>query len=432
MHRLSSWLRSLAFMRGNMLVFSVTRVLGIFGRRMAFTYASLYILELGGEPEQIGFINSLRPLAALLVFPVGGYLADRAGRVKLIGLTGIFSGLVFLLYVVAPNWHWLAWGALLRGFTVISFPASSALVADSLSPGDRGRGLAIMNMISSAPAMIAPFLAGVLLDATGVSLGTRYLYGFLAAASIASALINLRFLRETAESSASPLVLADVPKVLRSAFADVPGTLRELPRPLRTLATVIVLAFLANAISGPFWVIFAVERIGLTSMQWGSILLVETALRNLVCIPAGVIVDRYGRAKCMRAALLLALCSVPLFAFAKGFVAVLAVRAGIGIANAFFSPASGALLADMVPREMRGRAMAAIGRGSVMLGSTGGGIGGPSLGFLSAIPLVVASYFAGHLYSYNPAYPWYAGFVALLLCTMVAVGYVRDPREAEV
>ena len=49
-----------------------------------------------------------------------------------------------------------------------------------------------------------------------------------------------------------------------------------------------------------------------------------------------------------------------------------------------------------------------------------------------AIPLVIASYSAGYLYSYNAAYPWYASFVALLLCTMVAVRYLRDPSEAEV
>jgi MFS family permease len=413
-----------------MLVFSITRVLGMFGRRMAFTYASLYILTLGGEPEQIGLVNSLRPLTALLVFPVGGYLADNAGRVKLIGWTGIFSGLVFLLYVLAPSWHWLAWAALLRGFTVISFPASSALIADSLAPQDRGRGLAVMNTISSTPAMFAPYLAGAILEATSVDAGMRYLYAFLAAASMVSSLISFRFLRETAQRPRQGLGLANLTSLLRRSFADVPRTLLGLPQPVRTLALVIGLAFVANALAGPFWVVFAVQRIGLSSAQWGSILLVETALRNVLYLPAGVLVDRFGRARCMHASLLLATLTVPLFVHAEGFLTVLLVRAGVATANAFFSPASGALLADLVPREKRGRVMAAIGRGSVMLGSTGGGIGGPSLGFLMAIPLTVTAYLAGHLYSYNATYPWYAGCTALLLCTVVAVPRISDPRVA--
>jgi MFS family permease len=90
-----------SFMHGNVLVLTVTRVMGMFCRSMVFPYASLYILALGGEPAQIGFINSLRPLAGLIAFPIAGYLADRAGRVRLIALTGYFSGAILLLYVLA-------------------------------------------------------------------------------------------------------------------------------------------------------------------------------------------------------------------------------------------------------------------------------------------------------------------------------------------
>ncbi|TEU10201.1 hypothetical protein E3J20_04680, partial [Candidatus Bathyarchaeota archaeon] len=55
-----------SFMRGNILVLTLTQVLGRFFRSMVMPYASLYILALGGEPAQIGLINSLRPLAGLI------------------------------------------------------------------------------------------------------------------------------------------------------------------------------------------------------------------------------------------------------------------------------------------------------------------------------------------------------------------------------
>ncbi len=135
---------SLDFMRGNILVLTMTGILGMFTRGMAFPYASLFILSLGGRPSHIGLINSLSPLVGLLAFPVAGYLADRTGRVRLIGYVGCFSGAVFLLYAFAPSWHFLALGALLRGLAVIQFPASSALIADSLAPQNRGKGLATM------------------------------------------------------------------------------------------------------------------------------------------------------------------------------------------------------------------------------------------------------------------------------------------------
>ena len=69
----------LGFMRGNIRVLTATRVLGQFARSLAFPYASLYILALGGRPAQIGLVNSLAPLAGLLAFPIAGYLSDHAG-----------------------------------------------------------------------------------------------------------------------------------------------------------------------------------------------------------------------------------------------------------------------------------------------------------------------------------------------------------------
>jgi MFS family permease len=132
----------------------------------------------------------------------------------------------------------------------------------------------------------------------------------------------------------------------------------------------------------------------------------------------------------MRVALIASLAAIPLFVMAKAFAAVLAIRCVIAVANAFFSPACGALVADLVPRDVRGRVMALIGRGSLMLGSTGGGVGGPSLGMLVVPPLLVASLSAGYLYAYNAAYPWYLSFVFLAGCAVVALFFVRDPREA--
>ena len=140
MIKLQSLRDSLKFMRGNIRVLTITRALGMLSRSMVFPYASLFVLALGGEPTQIGIINSLSPLAGLLMFPIAGYLTDRVGRVKLIALGGYLSAIVLLLYMLAPSWEMLALGALLRGFMVFQFPPTSALIADSLSPQDRGKG----------------------------------------------------------------------------------------------------------------------------------------------------------------------------------------------------------------------------------------------------------------------------------------------------
>ena len=127
----NAWQGVQRILHGNLAVFSITSVLGMFGRSMAYSYVSLYIIALGGDPEQIGLINSLAPLLGLVAFPLGGYLADHVGRAKLIGWTMIAAASMELLYAIAPGWQWLAVGSLLMGLGVVQFPSSSSLVAEA-------------------------------------------------------------------------------------------------------------------------------------------------------------------------------------------------------------------------------------------------------------------------------------------------------------
>lgn len=427
-----SLVSSLQFMRGNILIMTITGATGMFCRSMAFPYTSLFILSLGGEPAQIGLINALSPLAGLIAFPIAGHLADRIGRVKMIAFAGFFSGSVLLLYVLARSWHWIAVARLLQGFLVVQFPPASALIADSLPSEQRGRGLATMNGISSGVAIGAPFVAGVLVDRLGPSTGVRILYAVMMVVYLLNAAINLLFLKEMPQEPREvPTGRLNLLRILKDAYAGIPGTLRQLPRSLKALTAVVTLGFVSNAIAGAFWVVYAQDQIGLSSSQWGLILLVETGLRCLMYAPAGIVVDRWGRSKTMLASLTLASVAIPAFVFARGFVPVLLVRAAVAAATAFFVTACSALMADTVSRQTRGRVMAAIGRGTVFLGASSGGTGGPGMGFVITIPVMVSSLVGGYLYGAHPAYPWI--FVTVAMATSVALTglLVRDPQRAE-
>ncbi len=128
---------------------------------------------------------------------------------------------------------------------------------------------------------------------------------------------------------------------------------------------------------------------------------------------------------------LLSSTALPLFLLAGTFGEVLAIRCIVGLTSAFFSPSTAALLADTVPSPIRGRVMAAIGRGSVMIGAASGGTGGPGTGFLITIPLMLASLAGGILYEWNPVSTWVLVLALMLVALVVAVLYVRDPKKAE-
>jgi MFS family permease len=420
------------FLKGNIAFFSVTLTLGNFARQMAFPYASLYVLALGGNATVIGLINSMRPLLGLVMFPLGGYFADQASRVKLIVLANAFSVGIVLLRFVAPSWEVLAVAALLQGLAVLGFPARSALIADSLPPQDRGRGIATMNTISGGLAILAPYLAGVIVDAYGPNTGVRALYGAMLALYAASTLIHYRLLEDSVPDSGKRFQPAILPRVLKDTYTGTPALLRRLPRSLKVQAAVIVLTFMSNGVASSFWVVYAVEEIGLSSSAWGLVLLVETVLRMCLFLPTGMLVDRWGRAASLRVALFIALLSIPPFVFATSFVQVLLIRAAIAVTYAIALPASTALMADTVPREMRGRVMAAIGHGGIMIGAAGGGTGGPGVGYVVTVPLMLASFAGGVMYAFDPRYPWLFVTISTAISIVLAALFVRDPQQAEV
>ena len=75
--------------------------------------------------------------------------------------------------------------------------------------------------------------------------------------------------------------------------------------------------------------------------------------------------------------------------------------------------------------------MAAIGRGTVMIGGATGGIGGPGVGYLIVGALTLASLAGGALYAWHPFSPWLFVLGASVTALLLAVRYVHDPRTAQ-
>jgi len=75
--------------------------------------------------------------------------------------------------------------------------------------------------------------------------------------------------------------------------------------------------------------------------------------------------------------------------------------------------------------------MAAIGRGSYMIGASRGGTGGPGMGYVFTIPVMLASILGGVLYSMNPSYPWIFILAATIIQVVSIALFIRDPEKAE-
>jgi MFS family permease len=311
---------------------------------------------------------------------------------------------------------------------VIQFPAYSALIADSLSPESRGKGIGLLNTVSNSLGIFAPYLAGLVIARFETNLGMRILYGGMVALNLAATWIQFRFLKENSLARREPLQFSVLLNALGQAYRGIPNLVRQMPPSLKALTLVVMFSFMATGLSGSFWVVFATERQGLTAEEWGVIMLVEAVIRLGLFLPAGLLVDRWGRTVVLAASLVIATLATPLFVVLSGFAAILLVRAVLAVTFVMAFASCVTLMADLVPGPVRGQLMAAIGMGGIMPGMVGSP-GGPAVGYLVIPPLMIASLAGGFLYRLNPVLPWAVSTAIGALSVLLVVFFVRDSHK---
>jgi len=418
-------------MKGNILVLTITQIEWFFTMRMASPFLSLYILALGGSPTTIGFINSFRPLASLFVYPIAGYIAENMNRVKVIGISRILSAFMYLFYIFAPNWIALAAGSFCLGIFVFQFPAQSALTADSLSPEQRGIGYATITAVPGAFSIIAPYVGAYIITKFDVNPGIRYLYTIVMVAGLGCAVIYLKFLKETRIKPDSKAQLRKGLSLIKEMYLGVGQTLKWMPRSLKALALIMIVNLFFTSLAGSFWIVYAIDVIKLTELEWGLIILLMSGIRVALAIPGGMLADKFGKKKILIAALAVSAFPIFFFVYCKTFIQTLIVLLAIAVSNTFLMPSCSALLADIVPREKRSSVMSVLGRGTLMINTQGGGGGGPRMGLLLTIPVIFASLISGYLYSFNPTYPWFFLSSSLILCMIITLTLVKEPEKPE-
>ncbi|TRO48302.1 MFS transporter [Candidatus Bathyarchaeota archaeon] len=327
-----------SFMRGNILVMTVCECIWRSTIDIIWPFLSLYVLWLGGSYQTVGQIMAIGNLAALIFYPLGGYIADYQGRIKLIAYMTFAYGVAFLIPAFTSTWQWLAVGMFIQNIVTFYFPARQALIADSIPPEQRGIGFAATMAIPSAFGIAAPVVGGWLIETYGIDRAIRglYLVGFFIAVVVA--LFRLKYLRETLDSPKTlDFSLNKVPRLVIESYRSVFGVLGGVTRELWTLSLLVsVGVFFASLVSG-FWIVRASEVVGLTVQQWGTVMLVSGVVSVVLGIPAGSIVDRFSKRWIAGVCLLLGGLQSLLFLWCTTFSQVVALAAFTTLTNAFLN-----------------------------------------------------------------------------------------------
>ena len=365
------------FSNRNIMVITGTTSIWTFIFSLYYTFWPLYLMELGATTESIGLIAMIQSTAQLLFQFPGGILADRIGRRKVIVYGSMFRLITPIIFLFATSWEMVLPGVIFQAVASIYMPAFNALIAESLPHEDRGSAFGAYRMITMLPLVVTGFLSGVLMDHFGVWEGTRMILMGNVIASIFIVAVRYKFITETF----SPKQLSAAKK---TSIKDSILELRNQPRNVWALISVSCLSSFALRLSFSFFVLYAVNVIGLSKTQWGLIGSIISIVSMSLSLPGGMLTDKIGRKPNILIARILTPISTLGLSFARGFNQTLLVRLvssiggglGGGISGASGGPAWQALLADIIPSHKRGRVYGLIGTLTGLMGAPAPWIGG--------------------------------------------------------
>ena len=416
-------------LRGNLFWLVVCQCVWQFTTNIPSPYLPLYIQSLGGSPADIGLVRSAAAIAGLFLYPLGGYIADKQGRVKLVSVATVVYAFSFIPFAFAPNWETLAVASFLQNLVLFYSPILTVLQADSMPAGMRGQGFAVAISVPGALGIISPFIGGYLVDAMGIIPGMRLVYNVGFGAGLFVAALRWVTLRETLDpAKAQKIDYRNIPKVFKDSYLSFLETLRWMPDQIRVLAIMQMMQIFFNGVAASYWILYATAIIGISATTWGLNSAIQGSVNMLFAIPAGRLMDRFGR----RRLLIPMMCLVPVFPlaflFIKDYVGLAVLVVFMSISNAFLRPGFQSLLADYTPRERRGRVTSAVGGGNFFVDIRGTGYGG---GMLLFIPAAVAQTLGGVLYEANPTIPFMVMSAGMVIVIIWAFLRVKEPVKME-
>jgi MFS family permease len=158
------------------------------GQGMQFLTIGILVLDSTDSAYQLGLVIFAYGIPNLLFSLLGGIIADRTDRLRLLISTRfVVSALIFALALlkilgVMELWHVFAVAALLGMIQAINGPARMALVADLVDRKDIMNAVALHTMVNQSGQIIGPALAGGIIEVAGIGTAlvanaAMYLFG---------------------------------------------------------------------------------------------------------------------------------------------------------------------------------------------------------------------------------------------------------------
>ncbi|MEW2081915.1 MFS transporter [Streptomyces sp. NPDC005283] len=272
---------------GNVIALGAVSLVTDVSAEMVTAVLPLYlVVGLGMSPLAFGALDGLYQGATVLSRLLGGHLADRAQRRKLVAGTGYALSACCKLALLAATTPW-AVGAVLaadRTGKGLRTAPRDALISLSCPPEEQGRAFGVHRAMDTAGALLGPVAAFAVLWAARDGYDAVFVVSFCAAAL--GVLLLVLFVREGATRSPA------------AANRERPGrrSLRTLARTPGLPRLCLIAALLGVVtVSDSFLYLLLQRRLGLPTAYFPLLPVGTAAGFLLLAVPLGRLADRIGR-----------------------------------------------------------------------------------------------------------------------------------------
>ncbi len=374
---------------------------------MIFTLVPLFLSNVLKTPfTVIGLIGGLSESVDAIFRIFSGWISDKVGKRKPLAVLG------YSISTIAKPFMYLAtsWGAVLgirfsdRIGKGVRSSSRDALIADSVSAGERGKGFGLHRAMDTLGAVLGLAIAAIiiyLVQGGGLQL-SRGTYQWIILVGIVPAvlavLVLVIFVHEKrrklplGSSSRSGLNLSRLTAGFDTRF--------------KVFLAIMAIFTLGN--SSDFFVILRAQNLEVSLVQVVLMLVLLNVIEATVSLPAGILSDRLGRKRVITLGWFIYALVYLGFALASSPWQIWLLFACYGIYYGIVEGVARAFVADLVPEEKRGTAY----------GLYHGVVG---------ITLLPASLLAGWLWqAFSPAAPFYLGAGLAFLAMLGMMGLIRE------
>lgn len=257
----------------------LTAVLLEHGEKIGERYLPVYIIALGGSSIVVGLLNAMDNFLSALYSIPGGYLSDRIGYKKSLMLFNLLASAGYLVIVFFPSWQAAIIGAVLFiSWSSTSMPAIMSALSKILPFEKRTMGVSMHAIARRIPKALGPIVGGAFIMWWGEINGVRM--AFLAAfvLSVFSMFAQVYMVEEPKEKEKA-----------KFSFSRIFTLINPRLKPL--LVSDVLIRF-CEQIPYAFVVIWCMNHLGMSAIQFGFLSAVEMATAMAVYVPVAYMVER--------------------------------------------------------------------------------------------------------------------------------------------